>query len=543
MKMKIRKSSNTITSAIFVAVLAASILFGFVGCKSLPKNQGNNQGSNRADKNLVQIDKPVDYSLNGNRAANKDFEYLKTYLTQCYVGYDEAKKNGFDVDSAIRKMKWHYTMSRLSHKQQKKEKREQYTFYNGVDNWAMSYGVGRVLHAEMEKAGIKDVHFAVYGDKNFWNVSPKLWPFFSELYFEKQGDEFFVCSSSIEEIKSGMKFSGDVNNLYKCLLNGKEVYQFIALSKINLKESEINLNGKKFMIPVSYDDKFKYKNNHIGFEETEDTIYISLSDCNLGVNDNKAVFDKMMERLDEVCGQAKNSVNKKNVILDLRGNGGGYRMYPEKILKSVFYGNSEAKSMVYTNFTNHFDSGTLTLISKEIAWKVYQHDKATPGFSEENVQRAKTEYEELVANPKRVYDGLLDPVMQELPQVNTSDFKGKIYVLIDTNSASAAELTVAFSYLDDKDKVVLIGTKSAGCIEYGGRYEYELPYSKVKLSLCRSNMSRIACLAQNPHWHGDTKGFYPDYWCQNKDLLNTLISLTGDKNLKTTLSGLENGLK
>ena len=519
-------------------VLGIEVLVWFAGCKSVPKNQ-----ENVSSKKIIQTDKPIDYSLTGNRATNKDFEYLKTYLTQCYVGYDEAKKNGFDVDQAIHKMKWHYTMSRLSHKRQKKEKREQYTFHNGVDNWAMSYAVGRVLHSEMGKAGIKDVHFAVRGDKNFRNVSPKLWPVFSNLYFEKQGDEYFVSASPIEEIKAGMKFTDDEGNLYKYFLDGKEFYQFIPMSELYLKESSINLNGKKYTVPVFYDDKFEYKKNYIGFEETEDSIYISLSDCMLGVNESKEIYDQMMKRLDEVCELAKNSVNKKNIILDLRGNSGGYRMYPERVLKSVFYGNSEVKSMVYSNFTNHFDSGTLTLISKEIAWQVYQHDKATPGFSEAEIQNAKSAYEELAANPKRVYDGLLDPVLQELPQVRNSDFNGKFYILIDTNSASAAELTVAFSYLEDKDKVVLIGTKSAGCIEYGGRYEYKLPYSEVEISLCRSNMSRIACLAQNPHWHGDTYGFYPDYWCQNKDLLNTLIDLTGDKELKTTLAGIDFGLK
>ncbi|MBQ1983415.1 MAG: hypothetical protein II232_02165, partial [Spirochaetaceae bacterium] len=38
-------------------------------------------------------------------------------------------------------------------------------------------------------------------------------------------------------------------------------------------------------------------------------------------------------------------------------------------------------------------------------------------------------------------------------------------------------------------------------------------------------------------------GILPDYWSTNEDLLQTLISITGDKNLQKILSGIETSLK
>ena len=38
-------------------------------------------------------------------------------------------------------------------------------------------------------------------------------------------------------------------------------------------------------------------------------------------------------------------------------------------------------------------------------------------------------------------------------------------------------------------------------------------------------------------------GILPDYWSTNEDLLQTLISITGDKNLQKVLSGIETSLK
>ena len=82
---------------------------------------------------------------------------------------------------------------------------------------------------------------------------------------------------------------------------------------------------------------------------------------------------------------------------------------------------------------------------------------------------------------------------------------------------------------------------TSGCIDFGDVYTYELPNSKVKMHLAGSDMRRIPVFSQNSHWHGDTKGFYPDYWAGNAEVLDTLVSLTGDAELRTALKGLEKG--
>ena len=67
--------------------------------------------------------------------------------------------------------------------------------------------------------------------------------------------------------------------------------------------------------------------------------------------------------------------------------------------------------------------------------------------------------------------------------------------------------------------------------------------TKVKLTLCAESLKDTGLLSKNPKWHGDTKGFYPDYWATNETILDTLVYLTKDEELRTALKGLEKGQK
>ena len=50
---------------------------------------------------------------------NEDLDTLKTYLTQCWVGYDEAVKKGFNIDRCIRRIKADYKLTNIKHKNKK----------------------------------------------------------------------------------------------------------------------------------------------------------------------------------------------------------------------------------------------------------------------------------------------------------------------------------------------------------------------------------------------------------------------------------------
>ena len=42
-----------------------------------------------------------------------------------------------------------------------------------------------------------------------------------------------------------------------------------------------------------------------------------------------------------------------------------------------------------------------------------------------------------------------------------------------------------------------------------------------------------------PNWHGEGNGVYPDIWSTDEDLLETLVSVTGDRGLKEVLGDLK----
>ena len=62
-----------------------------------------------------------------------------------------------------------------------------------------------------------------------------------------------------------------------------------------------------------------------------------------------------------------------------------------------------------------------------------------------------------------------------------------------------------------KDKVVCVGQRTWGCLDYGNVFLYRLPDSTVSVLLSQSDSTKTDLLV-NSGWQGDTIGFIPDYW-------------------------------
>lgn len=471
---------------------------------------------------------------------DEDLEYLKTCLTQCWVGYDEAVKKGFNLDKCIRRIKRDYNLSKSSHKR-KKNQDKKHAIYNDVDNWAMTYAIRQNLIEDLKNVS-KDRHFSVYGDDNGGPLFYHNWEYYSSVYFEKKGDEYFVISSGEDKIVPGMKYTGTAGVLFPWIKGNQLLYRFGIKNDYYQKTAKIELDKKEYEVPVTYTEEISKSKNHIGFETTEKTIYVSLSDCML-IADTEEKTKKVREHFDSVIKQICENNQKENLILDLRNNGGGYALYPREILKSYYYGNDEIKANNFYNYYDIFDFGTITLDSLEIAKKGYEDMKINFFDDEKRIQKALEHLNEQKSKPTRMYLGLADPVLSYLPQIKTSSYKGKIYILINSGTSSAAETGTALSYFEDKDKVILIGESSNGCIDFGGLYHYILPNSKVKISLCFEDGRKRAGLAHNEHWHGDTYGFYPDYYATSENMIDSIVYLTKDEELRTVLAGIEKGLK
>jgi hypothetical protein len=467
---------------------------------------------------------------------NEDLDSLKTYLTQCWVGYDEAVQKGFNIDRCIRKIKTDYKRINFKHKHQKKDD----VYNNGINNTAMTSAIIRNLSKYLPEEN-KDEHFYITGEINNGSIYPRLYQFYTNIFLEYLDGKYIVCKSDIKEIPIGSVYTGNLENVLPWIQEGKQIYRVGIKQKYYSETTKLNFNGKDIKVEITYIYNFNQIENHIGYLDTDNSIYVSLSDCRLASED-KDKHEKLENEFEEVLNKISNNNYKKYLILDLRGNGGWFPNYPTEILSSYFYGNDKIKARNFNNFLKVFDYGSITLDSLEIAKKQYEFALENKGFPDIWVNSAFEHYQELLKTPKRVYNGLEFLPMGQLPQIKTKDYNGKVIILMDIQTGSAAEYGIALSYFEDKDSVILIGDKTSGRVDFGGVYDYVLPNSKVIISLSTIDFRKIAGLAHNSHWHGDTLGFYPDYYATDENILDTIVYVTQDKELTHVLNGIEKQL-
>ena len=517
--MKTRQ--NKMIYMAFCALAALTLASSLVSCKKV----------------TVTADDGTEKKVSVRKLRNQDIDTAIEYITQAYAPYDDAVKQGFDIKKARRTMKWKYTEGSLSHKYINRNKRE-YKIINGLDNWAMAWAVGRVF----DNFPVKDRHFSVWGIDNTgfgWNHE---FMGFADIMFEKEGDDYVVSFSNADGIRRGMRFTGDVENMRKISYGGRDLYRFGIFPPDYTGAAEVSLDGKSFSVPLHYNTSVAEPSAPAGFLETEDAVYVSLKSFFMGEDKEKDVYDAATGEFYDVLDKVKAcAANKKSAIIDLRGNGGGYGSYGADLLAAVFYGDNEGKVKQFPAIARQYEYGALTLESPVTMKRRYDEIMNSDNFDQDAKRSISEKYQYALKNGKRLWDGLDKPVINEIPQLNNAEFKGKVYILMDEGSGSATENTIALSYADNKDMIVLVGMNSSGCIDFGDVYTYELPNSKVKMHLAGADMRRIPVFSQNPHWHGDTKGFFPDYWATNAELLDTLVSLTGDSALRTALKGLEKG--
>ncbi len=467
---------------------------------------------------------------------HEDLDSLKTYLTQCWVGYDEAVQKGFNIDRCIRKIKTDYKRINFKHKHQKKDD----VYYNGINNTAMTSAIIRNLSKYLPEEN-KDEHFYITGEINNGSIYPRLYQFYTNIFLEYSDGKYIVCKSDMKAIPIGSIYTDNPENALPWIKDGKRIYRLGIKQAYYYETTKLNFNGKDIEVKVTYINNFNKIENHIGYLDTDNSIYVSLSDCFLE-RINKEKHEELEKEFEEILNKISNNNYKKNLILDLRGNGGGFSNYPEQILSSYFYGNDKVKARNFNSFLKVFDYGSITLVSLETAKKQYEYALENKGLSNEWINTAIKHYQKLLKAPKRTYIGLEFLPMGQLPQIKTKDFNGKVIILMNTETGSAAEYGIALSYFEDKDSVILIGEKTIGACDYGGLYTYILPNSKVQISLCTVDSRKIAGFAHNSHWHGDTLGFYPDFYATDENLLDTILYITQDKELTHVLNGIENHL-
>ncbi len=303
-------------------------------------------------------------------------------------------------------------------------------------------------------------------------------------------------------------------------------------------EIELSFNNENKKILMKNYDSIKNTKIFFGKQETKDTGYLSLSTFDLP--DVKSNFRKYAERsFEKYINSSVELNNKKNVIIDLRGNSGGNNYYSNKFLSSLYKNKIISDSELqkaklpkgdenYTEVYNYSSPWIATTMNNYFL-QMGMMDFLFP-YIQADIEKFKTE-------PKKITRKMVDTSSDDIGECN---FTGKLIIIADRNSASSSEDTIQLAKrLFGKD-CYLVGEISRGCFSYGNI----LPYSLPNKSLCLYVPSTIFKNYENvKYFNIEGVGFTPDYWSTNEDLLETLVAITGDKSLRKVLQGIEVGLK
>ena len=182
---------------------------------------------------------------------NEDLDSLKTYLTQCWVGYDEAVKKGFNINKCIKKIKADYKFINIRHKIKKKED----VYYNGINNTVMTFAISRNLSKYLPEEN-RDGHFTITGaiNKNF--IYPGLYQFYTNIFLEYLDGKYIVCKSDMKEIPIGSIYTGNPENILPWIQDGKQIFRLGIKQAYYYETTKLNFNGKDNEVEVTYINNF-----------------------------------------------------------------------------------------------------------------------------------------------------------------------------------------------------------------------------------------------------------------------------------------------
>lgn len=488
----------------------------------------------------------------------KDLDYLKYYITTFYCGYPEMLENGYDIEKVISEIK------KDCDKDKTAKGYDYSNFYSSMRKNLLKY------HA------ITDCHFYVGGNGQFSNTL-----YFSDIYVKPVKSDgkikYIVVKNQREEmpekvvkslgkytpanIKPGQEFTGPESMLFEWF-DGKEIiYRIGILSRQNQNTILIPIEGKKVTAQAIQSPALGHAGKMQGMRETKDTLYLSLADF-MFLQSSEIKGYKEFQTL---CENAHfKSGEKKQIIIDLRGNPGGNPFFAAMLFSNLIYNNSDDISYeLVSNVANLINQNEYKRMSPTYG-KLYLHGRF---FSiKERFKklkylrktREKTDYEKYEKSVnKHVKKQLFWPSVAELFYPNISnieylninlknemlpqpDYKGDIYILTDRYSASCSEYSIALLHkmTEASDiKIHHLGENSAGAVHYVDPTSVGLPYSGIWITFPTSRNYSPAF--NHPDFHGEGYGWFPEYWVTHYNLLNTLCNLIDDPELETALQGLE----
>jgi hypothetical protein len=381
-------------------------------------------------------------------------------------------------------------------------------------------------------AGLQDLHIAVGLPKGYFDKETKVLPFI----FRRFGSQFYVSynqssdstlvrgtrilgingKSPVDEVESfktllGADFRNEYSknyyshNAFSAYYNrwyGKTDSVLIQYQKLN--DSTISTEYLPFLLPKETGENFnkRYKNStRKNFDlVTVDSVSNTSKLDILSFRGGKSLFapgeTKFKRKLRSTFRQIE-SDSVQNLILDLRGNGGGAVINVQRLISYLVSEPYRIYDTISISKAGFKKAVKPHFLFTALAGRIYFNKKSETGY-----------YRDYVSGKHKCKPS------------KHHNFKGDLYVLMDGGSYSATAFTI--SLLKNMNRGVFVGTQPGGANwgSFAGVFHNtKLPNSKIQV--------RIPLMTLKHSSEGKTTNDFfvqPDYWVGQsfEDFLNKI---------------------
>lgn len=442
----------------------------------------------------------------------EDLDAIEKLLPDTYVLYEDNEAAGFNLKETIAQIR----------KECNKIKTKE-NLYNSNEAAEI---IGNTFKKNLK---VNDEHFCIQKrDINYYLLQDAYTVYFANIYIQKTDNEYVVYSSQEEQITPGMKYTGKPENLYPCVKDNLELLRFGILNQTDLTETEFSADNNLYKVALITPEKIMMPLSTNYIIEEDDFTYFGISDWIFTTTPFEEEKEAAQKRLDALCEAAERASSKKAIIVDLRGNPGGHTTMPEKFFYALYFNNDQQRIWQYRDYTDGIaQKGTVQIASPNTE-RAFLRDQMPVKIDEE-------------LDPygfDRCYIGKDEEVYSYLPEfAGQKDFSGKIYVLTNKLTASAAEYFLSLTKTFNSENTVVIGQNTLGCISVAAIKSYFLPNSGIDFNMASTDYRNIPIFKCNEKWNGELLGFYPDYWATEAEIIPTLENVTGLENLEERIYG------